>query len=78
MAHRAMDRGVGGAAMYWATRAGRTTLLAVAAALAVSLAVIPLATAVHATAWWEWIGLAIGACIGVLVGVASVRASRPL
>jgi hypothetical protein len=70
--------GLAAPAMYWATRAGRTTLLSMGAALALSLAVIPLATAVHATAWWEWAGLAIGACIGVLVGAVSARSSRPV
>jgi hypothetical protein len=70
--------GLAAPAMYWGVRAGRTTLLAVATALALSLAVIPIATAVHATAWWEWAGLAIGACIGALVGVASARWSRPV
>jgi hypothetical protein len=70
--------GLGAPAMYWATRAGRTTLLAVGAALSLSLAAIPLATSVHATAWWEWAGLAIGACIGALVGALSVRSSRPI
>jgi hypothetical protein len=70
--------GLAAPAMYWATRAGRTTLLSMGAALALSLAVIPLATAVHATAWWVWAGLAIGACIGVLVGAVSARSSRPV
>jgi hypothetical protein len=70
--------GLAAPAMYWATRAGRTTLLSMGAALALSLAVIPLATGVHATAWWEWGGLAIGACIGVLVGAVSARSSRPV
>ena len=69
--------GLAAPAMYWASRAGRASLLVVAGALALSLAAIPLATAVHATAWWEWAGLAIGACIGALVGAASARASRP-
>lgn len=69
--------GLAAPAMYWAVRAGRTTLLAVGAALVVSLAAIPIATSVHATAWWEWVGLAIGICIGVLAGVVSARASRP-
>jgi hypothetical protein len=69
--------GLASPAMYWATRAGRTTLLAVGAALALSLALIPLATGVHATVWWEWTGLAIGACIGMLVGAVSVRSSSP-
>ena len=69
--------GLAAPAMYWATRARRATLLAVAATLVLSLALIPLATAVHTTAWWEWAGLAIGACIGALVGAVSVRASRP-
>ncbi|HEV7703057.1 MAG TPA: VanZ family protein [Gemmatimonadaceae bacterium] len=70
--------GLAAPAMYWGARAGRTTLLALAATLALSLAVIPLATAVHATAWWEWLGLAIGACIGALVGAVSIHASRPV
>ena len=70
--------GLAAPAMYWGVRAGRTTLLAVGAALALSLALIPIATAVHATAWWEWAGLAIGACIGALVGAVSARWSRPV
>ena len=68
--------GLAAPAIYWAVRAGRTTLLAVGAALVASLAAIPIATSVHATAWWEWVGLAIGICIGVLAGVVSARASR--
>lgn len=65
-------------AMYWATRAGRATAFAVGAALALTLFLIPLATSVHATAWWEWIGLAIGAGIGVLWGTMSVRSSASM
>jgi hypothetical protein len=65
--------GLAAPAIYWGVRAWRTTLLAVAAVLALSLAVIPLATGVHATAWWEWAGLVIGACLGVLVASVSVR-----
>lgn len=70
--------GLAAPATYWSTRAGRRVLLAVGAALALALAVIPLATAVHATAWWEWAGLAIGACVGMLVGAVSARWSRPV
>jgi VanZ like protein len=65
-------------AMYWATRAGRTTIFAAGAALALSLVAIPLATSVHATAWWEWMGLAIGAGIGVLLGTVTRRSSTPM
>lgn len=64
-------------AMYWATRAGRTTFLAVAAALATALLLIPLATAVHPTPWWEWIGLVAGAVIGAAAAAVSIRSSRP-
>lgn len=64
-------------AMYWATRAGRNAFLAVAAALAAALLLIPLATAVHSTPWWEWIGLAAGAVIGAAAGAVSIRSSRP-
>jgi hypothetical protein len=70
--------GLSAPAMYWATRAGRTTLLAVGAALVVSLLVIPFATSVHATAWWEWIGLAIGICIGAVLGLLTTRSSPPM
>jgi VanZ family protein len=70
--------GLSAPAVYWATRAGPTTLLAVGAALAASLLVIPYATAVHATAWWEWIALVLGACIGILIGRDGARASPPV
>jgi VanZ like protein len=69
--------GLSAPAMYWATRAGPKTLAAVGAALAASLLLVPLATGVHATPWWEWIALALGACIGVLVGRDGARASPP-
>lgn len=65
-------------AMYWATRAGRTALLAVATALAASLLAIPFVMAVHPTPWWEWLSLAAGAFIGAALGAATTRASRPL
>jgi hypothetical protein len=65
-------------AMYWATRAGPKVLLVVGAALAASLLLIPVATGVHATVWWEWLALALGACIGVLIGRDGSRASPPL
>jgi hypothetical protein len=65
-------------AMYWATRAGRRALLSVGAVLAATLLVIPLAAGVHATAWWEWAGLALGACIGVLLGRDGARSSPPI
>jgi len=64
--------------MHWATRAGRTTLLAVATALAAALLAIPYVTGVHATPWWEWLALAVGALIGVGIGAATVRLSRPM
>ncbi|MBK5187116.1 MAG: VanZ family protein [Gemmatimonadaceae bacterium] len=69
--------GLSAPAMYWATRAGPRAILAVGAVLAASLLAIPLATSVHTTAWWEWLALAIGASIGVLLGAATVRARRP-
>jgi hypothetical protein len=69
--------GLAAPAVYWATRAGQTTLFAVAACLAASLMVVPLATGVHATAVWEWIALALGLAIGVLVGRDGARASPP-
>jgi hypothetical protein len=65
-------------AMYWATRAGRGALLSVGAVLAATLMVIPLAAGVHATAWWEWAALALGACIGVLLGHEGARSSPPV
>jgi hypothetical protein len=64
-------------AMYWATRAGRRALFSVGAVLAATLLAIPLAAGVHATAWWEWTALALGACIGVLLGHDGVRSSPP-
>ena len=70
--------GLAAPAMYWATRAGRTTLLTVAAALALALAVIPLATPCTQRRGGSGLGLAIGACIGALVGGVSVRSSRPV
>jgi hypothetical protein len=70
--------GLSAPAMYWATRAGPKVLLVVGAALAASLLLIPLATGVHATVWWEWLALALGACIGVLIGRDGSRASPPL
>jgi hypothetical protein len=69
--------GLSAPAVYWAVRAGRTALIAVAAALAAALMAIPLATGVHATPWWEWIALALGACIGAAIGTGTVRASPP-
>jgi VanZ family protein len=69
--------GLSAPAMYWATRAGPKVLLAVGAALAASLLLIPVATGVHGTVWWEWLALALGACIGVLIGRDSSRASPP-
>lgn len=65
--------GLSAPAMHWATRAGRRALFVVLAALATALLLIPLATGAHATAWWEWLGLAAGACIGVAIGTATVR-----
>jgi hypothetical protein len=65
-------------AMYWATRAGRRGLLSVGAVLAATLLTIPLLAGVHATAWWEWGALALGACIGVLVGRYGARSSPPV
>jgi hypothetical protein len=65
-------------AMYWATRAGRRAQLSVGAVLAATLLAIPLAAGVHATAWWEWAALALGACIGVLLGRDGVRSSPPI
>ncbi|MEO7040245.1 MAG: VanZ family protein [Gemmatimonadaceae bacterium] len=70
--------GLAAPAMYWATRARRNALLATGAALAAALLLVPLATAVHPTPWWEWIGLAAGAMIGIAAGAVSVRSSRPV
>ncbi|MEP7064398.1 MAG: VanZ family protein [Gemmatimonadota bacterium] len=64
-------------AMYWACRAGQMAPLAVGAVLAASLLLLPFATSVHPTAWWEWLALAIGASIGALLGNDSARASPP-
>jgi VanZ like family len=69
--------GLSAPALFWATRAGRRALLAVLASLAAALLVIPLAAGAHATAWWEWLALAAGACLGVAIGSATVRARRP-
>ena len=69
--------GLSAPAAYWATRAGPKILLAVGAALAASLLLIPVATGVHGTVWWEWLALALGACIGVLIGRDGSRASPP-
>jgi hypothetical protein len=49
----------------------------VGAALAASLLLIPVATGVHGTVWWEWLALVLGACIGVLIGRDGTRASPP-
>jgi VanZ family protein len=70
--------GLSAPAMYWAVRAGRKALIVVAALLAGALMVIPIATRVHATPWWEWLALAIGVCIGVAIGRVTVRASTPV
>jgi VanZ like family len=69
--------GLAAPAMHWATRAGRTTIFAVATALAAALLLIPHVAGVHATPWWEWLALAVGALIGVAIGTATVRSSRP-
>jgi hypothetical protein len=65
-------------AMYWAARLGRSAAFAVGASLAAALLIIPFVTGVHATAWWEWIGLALGAGIGVLLGGFAARMSPPI
>jgi len=70
--------GLSAPATYWAMRAGRSALFSVAACLAASLLVVPFVTSVHATGWWEWLALALGVCIGVLVGRDGARASPPL
>jgi hypothetical protein len=70
--------GLAAPAMYWATRAGRSALFSVAGALAAALLLVPLATGVHPTPWWEWAGLALGACIGALLGYDGARASPPV
>lgn len=67
--------GLSAPAMYWATRAGRTVLAAVAASLAASLLLVPLVTGVHATAWWEWVALALGIGIGMLLAHDGVHSS---
>ena len=69
--------GLSAPSMYWATRAGRKTVFSVGTVLAVTLLLIPLATGVHPTAWWEWVALALGACIGVALGKDGIRASPP-
>jgi hypothetical protein len=70
--------GLAAPAMHWATRAGRTTMFAVATALAAALLVIPHIAGVHATPWWEWLALAVGALIGAGIGTVTVRSSRPM
>ncbi|MDQ2931267.1 MAG: VanZ family protein [Gemmatimonadota bacterium] len=70
--------GLAAPAMYWATRARRTILLAVAMALAAALLLVPRFTGVHPTPWWEWVALAAGAIIGMAAGAVSIRVSRPL
>jgi hypothetical protein len=67
--------GLSAPAMYWATRAGRMALVAVGASLAASLLLIPFFTGVHATTWWEWIALALGMGIGMLLAHDGVRSS---
>jgi VanZ family protein len=69
--------GLSAPAMYWATRAGPKALVAVGAALGASLLLVPFATGVHATPWWEWIALALGSLIGILIGRDGARASPP-
>ena len=69
--------GLSAPAVYWATRAGPKALEAVAAVLAASLLLIPFATGVHATAWWEWVALVLGVCIGMVIGRDGSRASPP-
>ena len=70
--------GLSAPAMYWATRAGPRALTMVGAVLAASLLLIPFAAGVCATAWWEWVALALGACIGMLIGRDGARVSPPL
>lgn len=67
--------GLSAPAMYWATRAGRMALVAVGASLAASLLLVPLVTGVHATTWWEWVALALGIGIGMLLAHDGVRSS---
>jgi hypothetical protein len=69
--------GLSAPALHWATRAGRRAAFAVLASLAAALLVIPLAAGAHATAWWEWLALVAGACLGVAIGSATVRTRRP-
>lgn len=67
--------GLSAPAMYWATRAGRTALATVGASLAASLLLVPLATGVHSTTWWEWVALALGTGIGMLLAHDGARSS---
>jgi hypothetical protein len=70
--------GLSAPALYWATRAGRTTATTVAASLALALLAVPYATRAHPTAWWEWLALAAGVLLGLGVGSVTVRSSRPV
>jgi hypothetical protein len=63
-------------AAYWAVRAGWAALLTAVVAMAAGLLVIPLATGVHATPWWEWLALVAGVGVGAALGAVTVRASR--
>ncbi len=69
--------GLSAPALQWATRAGRSTALAVLASLAAALLAIPYAAGAHPTPWWEWLALAAGAAIGAAIGAMTVRLSAP-
>jgi hypothetical protein len=69
--------GLAAPALAWATRAGRATVLAVAASLALALLAIPFLARAHPTPWWEWAALAAGSLLGFALGSVTVRASPP-
>lgn len=62
---------------YWATRGGMRALAACGMVMAAGLLAIPFLTRVHATAWWEWLGLAAGLLAGACLAAGSTRASVP-
>lgn len=70
--------GLSAPAMYWASRAGRRTSVAVATALAAALLAAPLVSGAHPTPWWEWLALAVGIIVGAALGMESERPSQEL
>ncbi len=65
--------GLAAPAGYWARRRNWRTLALTVATMAATLFVVPIATNVHVTPWWEWCGFLAGAAAGAALGEATRR-----